>query len=58
LLLESFSVWKDWFCVFLAATTNGKTFSFANPVAIYRVAASLRAAAITFEFNDLERRTS
>jgi hypothetical protein len=35
-----------------------KQFSFANAIPIYRVAAPLRAAAINFEFNDLERRTS
>jgi hypothetical protein len=35
-----------------------KQFSFANPISIYRVGAPLRAAAMNFESNDLERRTS
>jgi tagatose-1,6-bisphosphate aldolase non-catalytic subunit AgaZ/GatZ len=53
LLPESFSVWKEWFRVFLAQERMEKQFSFANRMSIYRVAASFRLAAINLNFTDL-----
>ena len=45
---------KDWWVAFfLRGKTNGKQISFAKGESIYRVAASLRAAAFQLNFNDL-----